>query len=131
MLSISIETKNDDSFTFNLISPSRDLTWSGTLEKNGDYYKASLLLGESAIFEEGEYELIVTSSSSSSLSQSLEISKREDIVSYSSHSYFFTKEDFFDRDGEKIENIENADYVIFSYFDRYSNNVTIREEFNI
>lgn len=130
VLCISLETKTDESFTFSLISPSGDLTWSGGLEKDGEYYSATLLLGDNAIFEEGEYSLIV-SSLSSSLSQSLEISKREDIVPYSSLSYSHIKEEFFDRDGEKIDRKEDADYVIFSYIDRYSNNITIREEFNI
>lgn len=131
VLSVLLEAEEDDSFTFSLISPSGDLTWNGILEKESDYYTASLLLGDNAIFEEGEYSLVVSSSSTSSFSQSLEISKREDIVSYSSHSYSYIKEELFDRDGEKTEKIEDADYVIFSYLDRYSNNITIREEFNI
>ncbi len=131
VLSILLEAKTDESFTFSLISPSGDLTWRGTLENEDDYYCATLLLGDNAIFEEGEYTLIVSSSSTSSLSQSLEISKREDIISYSSHSYSYIKEEFFDRDGEVTDIKENADYVIFSYLDRYSNNITIREEFNI
>ena len=128
-LSIKEESDNDKTYTFRMVSPDGDLSWEGKLEGNSEMYCSQpLSITPSAIFPEGEYTLYIYSSLGSSKDIKLEINKVESKLGSLSDLPLNSKVTMFERDSSQTENIEDADWAIIEYQDRYLNNITIREE---
>ena len=72
-LTVSVNTEGegeDEEFSFILVSPDSDLKWEGKLRgKEGSFYSDELLITPGASFPKGEYELIVSSSKGTDVSE--------------------------------------------------------------
>ena len=61
--------REDEEFSFSLLSPDSDLRWEGKLKgKNGSYSSEKLLITPGASFPRGEYTLVLSSSYGSDVS---------------------------------------------------------------
>lgn len=134
VLRVALETEeeSDAVYSFLLVSPDGDLRWEGKLEKSGGYYYSqSLGITPGATFEEGEYTLYIYSSMGSSVEEKVTLQKEEGNYSYFNASSKNGAETvFYDREEFVTDGIDDADYAVITYRDRYSNNITLRVEFN-
>lgn len=133
VLSLSLSSaKDDESYSFLLVSPSGELRWEGGLVKrDGLYYSDALGLTRGARFEEGEYSLYIYSSSGTTLSVTVPLRKEEGDYTFESA---LRKDDvsvvYYDREGFVVGEDEESDFAVVTYSDRYSNRITLRVEFN-
>lgn len=130
-LSLSSE-KDDESYTFLLVSPSGELRWEGKLVKrDGRYYSPALGITRGARFEEGDYSLYIYSASGTTLSVTVPLQKEEGDYTLSNA---MRKNDasvvYYDREGFVVGEDEESDFAVVTYSDRYSNRITLRVEFN-
>lgn len=128
-LNINEESDKAKTYTFRLLSPDGDLSWEGKLEGDrGMYHSQPLALTPSSIFPEGEYTLYIYSSLGSSKDIKVEINKVESKLGSLSDLPINSEVTMFERDSSQTDNIKDADWAIIEYQDKYSNNITIREE---
>ena len=135
VLRVALEEDGDSDavYTFLLVSPDGDLRWEGKLEKSGEYYYSpSLGITPGASFTDGEYSLYVYSSLGTTVDEKVTISKEEGNYTYGNAS---SKDSasvvFYDREEFVTDTLEDADYAVITYRDRYSNSITLRVEFNL
>lgn len=133
VLSLSLSSeKDDESYTFLLVSPSGDLRWEGKLVKrDAVYYSDALGITRGARFEEGEYSLYIYSASGTTLSVTVPLQKEEGGYTLENA---LRKNDasivYYDREGFVVGEDEESDRAVVTYSDRYSNRITLGVEFN-
>lgn len=131
-LSLSSE-KEDETYSFLLVSPSGELRWEGGLVKRDDfYYSDTLGITKGARFEEGDYSLYIYSASGTTLSITVPLQKEEGDYTLDNA---LKKDDacvvYYDREGFEVRADEESDWARVTYTDRYSNKITLRVEFNV
>lgn len=129
-IDVSLENEDDESYSFRLLDPSGDLVWEGELEREGGekYSSSPLAITPSASFPLGEYKLYIYSSSGSSHESTVKLKKDEKILSLNSNLDENVKVTLFERDGSVTEKMEEADWLLLSYLDKYGNSYLVREE---
>lgn len=141
VISYFVEPYNKN-YTFKLTSPDGDLSWEGSL-KGGRGKSDSLLLTPGASFEEGEYSLIIYSEEGEVHSSAVSLAAAD----YKDYPHFnnerilkgdATAIDLY-KDGDKLETISqpsgyklngDSDEAVFSFKDRYGNNVKLTQSLN-